>query len=118
MAVTICLRLDPDKKNLKGESVNHEARKRNRRAGMELGHDPIRIGPHSARAPGAGSADVHDLTITKYVDLATPMLVQECFNGTDHGRAVLTVMKVWRRQGGIRSIPQDHDVGTPSSSPP
>jgi type VI secretion system secreted protein Hcp len=42
---------------------------------------------------GSGSADVRDLTIKKFVDAATPTLLQECFYGHDHKNAVLTVMK-------------------------
>lgn len=41
----------------------------------------------------AGTADVNDLTFTKYVDLASPTLIQECFAGSDQGQAVLTVIK-------------------------
>jgi type VI secretion system secreted protein Hcp len=49
---------------------------------------------HVATGAGSGSADVRDLTITKYVDAASPTLLQECFYGHDHKEAVLTVMKV------------------------
>jgi type VI secretion system secreted protein Hcp len=49
---------------------------------------------HIATGAGSGSADVRDLTITKYVDSATPTLLQECFFGSDHAEAVLTVLKV------------------------
>jgi type VI secretion system secreted protein Hcp len=49
---------------------------------------------HIATGAGSGSADVRDLTITKYVDSASPTLLQECFFGSDHKEAVLTVMKV------------------------
>jgi type VI secretion system secreted protein Hcp len=41
----------------------------------------------------AGTADVTDLTIMKYVDNASPTLIQACFNGDDQVQAVLTVMK-------------------------
>ena len=41
----------------------------------------------------AGTADVKDLTFTKYVDHASPTLIQECFAGDDQGEAVLTVIK-------------------------
>jgi type VI secretion system secreted protein Hcp len=49
---------------------------------------------HIATGAGSGSADVRDLTITKYVDVASPTLLQECFYGHDHKEATLTVMKV------------------------
>ena len=41
----------------------------------------------------SGTADVNDLTFTKYVDNASPTLIQECFDGSDQGEAVLTVIK-------------------------
>jgi type VI secretion system secreted protein Hcp len=41
----------------------------------------------------SGSADVKDLTITKYVDKATPSLLQACFRGSNQKEAVLTVIK-------------------------
>jgi type VI secretion system secreted protein Hcp len=42
---------------------------------------------------GTGTADVQDLTFTKYVDKASPTLIQECFYGTDQTSAVLTVIR-------------------------
>jgi type VI secretion system secreted protein Hcp len=48
---------------------------------------------HIATGAGAGSADVRDLTIKKYLDSSTPNLLQACFFGDDHKEAVLTVIK-------------------------
>jgi len=48
---------------------------------------------HIATGAGSGSADVRDLTITKYVDSSSPTLMQECFYGHDHKEAILTVLK-------------------------
>ena len=48
---------------------------------------------HVATGAGSGSADVRDLTIKKYIDSASPTLLQECFFGHDHKEAVLTVLK-------------------------
>jgi type VI secretion system secreted protein Hcp len=48
---------------------------------------------HVGSGGGSGTANVHDLTITKYVDKASPTLVQECFFASDQKEAVLTVMK-------------------------
>jgi type VI secretion system secreted protein Hcp len=98
MAVSICLRLGPDKKNLKGESVitKHE----NEIDVLAWNWGLTQSGTaHRATGAGAGSADVHDLTITKYVDLSSPMLIQECFNGTDFGESVLTFLKVGGGKG-------------------
>ena len=49
---------------------------------------------HVATGAGSGSADVRDLTIKKYIDAASPTLLQECFYGHDHKEAILTVLKV------------------------
>jgi type VI secretion system secreted protein Hcp len=49
---------------------------------------------HVGSGAGSGSADVKDLRITKYVDKASPILLQECFKGSDQTTAVLTVIKV------------------------
>jgi type VI secretion system secreted protein Hcp len=49
---------------------------------------------HIATGAGTGSADVRDLTITKYVDKASPTLLQSCFGGVNHGGAILSIMKV------------------------
>jgi len=48
---------------------------------------------HIATGAGSGSADVRDLTIRKYIDSASPTLLQECFYGHDHKEAILTVIK-------------------------
>jgi type VI secretion system secreted protein Hcp len=55
---------------------------------------------HVSTGAGSGSADVRDLTIVKYVDSASPTILQECFKGSDHKTAVLTVLKV----GGKEAI--------------
>jgi type VI secretion system secreted protein Hcp len=98
MAVSICLRLGPSGKNLKGESVitKHE----NEIDVLAWNWGLTQSGTaHRSTGAGAGSANVHDLTITKYVDLGTPMLLQESFNGTDFGETVLTFLKVGGGKG-------------------
>jgi type VI secretion system secreted protein Hcp len=55
---------------------------------------------HVSTGAGSGSADVRDLTIVEYVDCASPNILQECFKGTDHKTAILTVLKV----GGKEAI--------------
>ena len=61
----------------------------------------------SGSGGGTGTADVKDLTITKYVDCASPTLLQECHRGkaqqTGDGDvgAVLSVFKV----SGAEAIP-------------
>jgi len=98
MAVSICLRLGPDKKNLKGESVitKHEGEIDVLSWNWGLTQSGT---SHRSTGAGAGSADVHDLTITKYVDAATPTLFQDTFDGKDQGESVLTFIKVGGGKG-------------------
>jgi type VI secretion system secreted protein Hcp len=56
---------------------------------------------HVGGGGGSGTADVHDLTITKYVDKASPTLLQQCFYGCDQKEAVLTVIKASGDQGAL-----------------
>jgi type VI secretion system secreted protein Hcp len=49
---------------------------------------------HQARGSGTGKASVQDLTLTKYVDAATPKLVLACLSGTQFQRATLTCLRV------------------------
>lgn len=49
---------------------------------------------HVGSGAGSGTADVRDLTFTKYIDKASPILLQECFKGSDQKQAVLTCIKV------------------------
>lgn len=48
---------------------------------------------HRGMGGGAGKVSVQDLTITKYVDQATPNLWKLCCNGKHEGEAVLTIRK-------------------------
>jgi type VI secretion system secreted protein Hcp len=48
---------------------------------------------HQARGGGTGKASVQDLTLTKYVDAATPKLVLACLSGTQFQRATLTCLR-------------------------
>jgi type VI secretion system secreted protein Hcp len=56
---------------------------------------------HVGSGAGSGTADVHDLTITKYVDKASPTLLQQCFYGCDQKEAVLTVIKASGEDGPL-----------------
>lgn len=49
---------------------------------------------HVGSGAGSGTADVRDLTFTKYMDTSTPTLIYECFKGKDQATAVLTCLKV------------------------
>ncbi len=48
---------------------------------------------HSASGGGAGKASVHDLSLTKHVDRATPILLKHCLAGIHIPEALLTVRK-------------------------
>jgi type VI secretion system secreted protein Hcp len=48
---------------------------------------------HASTGGGAGKANVQDLSVTKWVDLATPDLMLACFKGTHIPEAVLSVRK-------------------------
>jgi type VI secretion system secreted protein Hcp len=56
---------------------------------------------HIATGAGTGSADVRDLTITKYVDSASPNLFARCFDGHNVGKTILTCIKVGGKGGPI-----------------
>jgi type VI secretion system secreted protein Hcp len=89
MAVSICIKIG----SIKGESQTK---------GHESEIDVLEwswgltqsASAHISTGAGSGSADVRDLTIKKYIDAASPTLLQECFFGHDHKQAVLTVLKV------------------------
>jgi type VI secretion system secreted protein Hcp len=48
---------------------------------------------HTGGGMGAGKVNVHDLTLTKYVDLSSPDLLLACCNGKHIPEATLTVRK-------------------------
>ena len=48
---------------------------------------------HTSTGGGAGKANVQDLSLTKWVDLASADLMLACFNGTHIAEAVLTARK-------------------------
>jgi type VI secretion system secreted protein Hcp len=48
---------------------------------------------HGGGGGGAGKVSVQDLSLTKYVDAATPNLIKMCCNGKHFKSAVLTVRK-------------------------
>jgi type VI secretion system secreted protein Hcp len=54
---------------------------------------------HHGKGGGAGSANVHDLTIKKYVDKASPTLVEQCFHGINQTEAILCVRKAGDTSG-------------------
>jgi len=98
MAVTICLKME----KVPGESSISEHKGEIDVLSWNWGLTQS-ASAHVSTGAGTGSADVKDLTITKYVDKASPNLIKNCFIGSDNGESTLTVMKV-TGQGG-KSIP-------------
>ncbi|HXI52450.1 MAG TPA: type VI secretion system tube protein Hcp, partial [Candidatus Saccharimonadales bacterium] len=48
---------------------------------------------HTGGGAGAGKVNVQDISITKYVDSASPKLMLACCSGTHYPEALLTVRK-------------------------
>lgn len=48
---------------------------------------------HMGGGGGSGKVNVQDMTITKYIDKASPALMQKCCDGTHFAEAKLTVRK-------------------------
>ena len=48
---------------------------------------------HLGTGGGAGKVNVQDLSFTKYIDKASPVLMLSCANGKHYGEALLTVRK-------------------------
>lgn len=48
---------------------------------------------HHGSGGGAGKVNVQDITVTKYIDRSTPLLLQQCFKGAHFKEALLTVRK-------------------------
>src|SRR3954454_15495468 len=56
---------------------------------------------HVATGGGSGKANVQDLSITKWIDKASPNLMQAVISGKQFGKATLTC----RRAGGDAAVP-------------
>jgi type VI secretion system secreted protein Hcp len=64
----------------------------------------VSLGSFQSFHPQRAAADVKDLRITKYVDAASPILLQEAFKGSDQKTAQLTVIKVGGKAGPIEFV--------------
>jgi len=53
---------------------------------------------HVGGGGGAGKVNIQDISITKYIDAATPNLMKACAAGTHFGNALLTVRKAGGEQ--------------------
>jgi type VI secretion system secreted protein Hcp len=48
---------------------------------------------HHGMGGGAGKANIQDITVTKYIDRSTALLLQQCVKGAHFKEALLTVRK-------------------------
>ena len=90
MGVTICLKLD----GVLGESTvaGHKDGKWMDVLSWNWGLTQS-ASAHVSTGASSGSADVKDLTITKYVDKSSPLLIKNCYIGANHKDATLEVLK-------------------------
>ena len=48
---------------------------------------------HSGSGGGSGRSKFQDISVTKYIDKASPVLMKKCCDGTQYDEAILTVRK-------------------------
>lgn len=88
MAVDMFLKLD----SIKGESVDDKHKGEIDVLSWTWGATQTGT-THSGTGGGAGKANVQDLSVTKYIDKATPILLKHCLSGIHIKEAILTVRK-------------------------
>ncbi len=81
-----------DIKGVKGESKDEKHKDKIDVLAWSWGTSNSSSG-HVGGGAGAGKVNVQDLSFTKYVDLATPNLLQHCCSGAHFEEAKLTVRK-------------------------
>jgi len=88
MAVDMFLKLD----GIKGESQDHKHKDEIHIESFSWGMS--QTGAHGAGGGGgAGKVSVHDISVTKFVDKATPALMLACCNGKHIPTGLITVRK-------------------------
>jgi len=88
MAVDVFLKLD----GIKGESADHKHKDEIHIESFSWGLN--QTGTHGAGGGGgAGKVSVHDISISKFVDKASPELMLACANGKHIKEATITVRK-------------------------
>jgi type VI secretion system secreted protein Hcp len=88
MAVDMFLKLD----GIKGESGDHKHKDEIHIESFSWGMS--QTGAHgTGGGGGAGKVSVHDISITKYVDRASPALMLHCCNGKHIPAGLITVRK-------------------------
>lgn len=71
---------------------------------------------HQGGGGGAGKVDVQDISITKWVDKATPNLMKYCCNGKQMKEAILVVRKAGEKPLEYITIKMDDVIITSISS--
>src|ERR1035437_8659357 len=94
MAVTICLKME----KVPGESSVSEHKGEIDVLSWNWGLTQS-ASAHVSTGAGTGSADVKDLTITKYLAKSSPNLLTTCCIGANHKDAVRSVMKATGKGG-------------------
>jgi type VI secretion system secreted protein Hcp len=88
MAVDMFLKLD----GIKGESADHKHKEEIDVLAFSWGMSQAGTA-HMGGGAGAGKVSVQDLTVTKFIDKASPTLAFHCANGKHIPKATLTVRK-------------------------
>jgi type VI secretion system secreted protein Hcp len=88
MTVDVFLKLD----DVKGESVDSKHKDEMDLLSWSWGMSQSGT-THSGGGGGAGKVSVHDLSVTKYIDKASPTLQLSCCNGKHFKEGLLTVRK-------------------------
>jgi type VI secretion system secreted protein Hcp len=88
MAVDIFLTIQ----GLKGEALDHKHKDEFDIFSWSWGMNQ-KGGGHVGGGLGTGKVDVHDMTVTKFVDKGSPDLMLACCNGKHYDKAILTNRK-------------------------
>lgn len=88
MAVDMFLKID----SIKGESVDDKHKGEIEVLSWSWGVTQTGT-THTGSGGGAGKANVQDITVTKYLDRASPILLKHCLAGVHIKEAALTVRK-------------------------
>src|SRR6516165_10251553 len=90
MAVDMFLELE----SVKGESVDHKMKSKHAMDVLAWSWGLSNTGTfHQGTGGGAGKANFQDISVTKYIDLASPNLMLFCANGKHVSKGNITVRK-------------------------
>ncbi|MHB1559328.1 MAG: Hcp family type VI secretion system effector [Isosphaeraceae bacterium] len=112
MAVDMFLKFTPD---LKGESRDDKHKNEIDVLAWSWGISNSGTA-HTGGGAGAGKANVQDMSLTKYVDKASPDLMLACCNGKHYDSAVLVVRKAGEKPLEYLKITMDEVMVTSHST--